>query len=51
MIEAIAFTGGMIAMTIVWFITDIRASAPYRRGYKQGYLAALQEILKYILEI
>lgn len=35
MSEAIAFFAGCIAMTIVWFVHDIKYN-PYMRGYAEG---------------
>lgn len=35
MSEAIAFFGGLMAMTIVWFVHDTKRN-PYMRGYAEG---------------
>lgn len=45
MSEAIAFVGGLIAMTIVWFVSDIKNN-PYMRGYEEGLHDGIQEVLK-----
>ena len=47
MSEAIAFFCGMIAMMIVWFVTDtLPRTSPYRRGYRDGYKDAMEEYKK-----
>lgn len=45
MSEAIAFFGGLITMTIVWFIHDIKHN-PYMRGYAEGVNDGIQEVMK-----
>ena len=45
MSEAIAFFAGCIAMTIVWFVHDIKHS-PYMRGYAEGLNDGIQEVMK-----
>lgn len=46
MSEAIAFFGGIIAMTLVWFWTDMSINSPYRRGYRDGYTEATKALLE-----
>lgn len=43
--EAIAFFGGLIAMTIVWFVHDTKHN-PYMRGYADGLKDGIQEVMK-----
>lgn len=45
MSEALGFFGGMVAMLVVWFITDGSAHSPYRRGYRQGFYDATKALL------
>lgn len=45
MSEAIAFFGGAIAMTIVWFAHDIKCN-PYMKGYAEGVEDGIQEVMK-----
>ena len=35
----IEFISGLIAMGIVWFVTDLKHN-PYQRGFYDGYTAA-----------
>jgi hypothetical protein len=43
--EAIAFFGGLMAMTIVWFVHDTKYN-PYMRGYSEGLNDGIQEVMK-----
>jgi len=43
MSEAIAFFCGLIVMTIVWFIHDIKCN-PYMRGYAEGVNDGIQDV-------
>lgn len=45
MSEVIAFFGGLIAMTIVWFVHDEKDN-PYIRGYAEGWNDGIQEVMK-----
>lgn len=45
MSEAFAFFGGLITMTIVWFINDTKYN-PYMRGYAEGLNDGIQEMMK-----
>lgn len=45
MSEAIAFFAGCIAMTIIWFVHDIKYN-PYMRGYAEGLNDGIQEVMK-----
>lgn len=45
MSEGIAFFGGIITMTIIWFINDIKNN-PYMRGYAKGLNDGIQEVMK-----
>ena len=45
MSEAIAFFGGLIAMTIVWFVHDTKYN-PYMRKYAEGLNDGIQEVMK-----
>ena len=45
MSEAIAFVSGLITMTIVWFVHDIKNN-PYMREYAEGVHDGIQEVLK-----
>ena len=40
MSEVLAFIIGLVAMMIVWFVTDGSSHSPYRRGYRDGYFDA-----------
>ena len=43
--EAIAFFGGIITMTVVWFVHDTKHN-PYMRGYADGLKDGIQEVMK-----
>ena len=43
--EAIAFFGGIITMTVVWFVHDAKRN-PYMRGYADGLKDGIQEVMK-----
>ena len=45
MSEAIAFFCGLITMTIVWFVYDMKYN-PYMRGYAEGLKDGIQEVMK-----
>lgn len=45
MSEGIAFLGGLVTMTIVWFVSDLKNN-PYMRGYADGVKDGIQEMLK-----
>ena len=45
MSEAIAFFGGLMTMTIVWFVYDAKYN-PYMRGYAEGVKDGIQEVMK-----
>ena len=45
MSEAIAFFCGLTAMTIVWFVHDIKCN-PYMKGYAEGVEDGIQEVMK-----
>ena len=45
MSEAIAFLGGLMAMTIVWIVYDTKYN-PYMRGYAEGLYDGIQEVMK-----
>lgn len=43
MSEAVAFIAGLLAMTVVWFLTDNSPeTSPYRRGYMDGYKDSME---------
>lgn len=47
MSEALAFMGGLVAMMIVWYVTELSHGSPYRRGYRDGYQEAVEAYKKY----
>lgn len=50
MMEGLAFIAGLFTMGILWFITDIGYNSPYSRGYRDGYMEALEALVKKLEE-